>query len=130
MAGRAGERSFARAFQVDVVAMRDFEDRQTDRRIDFMAGAIGIDENHLGHVAGVSLVALAWRSGQERSVSTWRPARAARMPRSMRRSANGRVMRSNSSAAARIARRLPLSAVASARATVFSISARSSALKS
>ncbi len=50
VAGRAGERALAGAFQADVVAVRDFQHRKADRRIHFEARPIRIDEGHLRHL--------------------------------------------------------------------------------
>src|SRR5262249_20891208 len=49
MAGRAGERTLAGAFEIDVVAMRDLQHRQSAGRVDLDARAISLDERHLGH---------------------------------------------------------------------------------
>ena len=51
VAGRAGERAFARAFDVDVVAMGDFEHREPERRLDLAPGSVALDEDHLRHQA-------------------------------------------------------------------------------
>ena len=52
MARRAGERAFAGAFDIDVVAARDFEHRHSDRRIDLAPGAVALDKDHLRHYSG------------------------------------------------------------------------------
>ena len=49
MAGRAGERAFARALDVDVVAMGDFEHRQAERRVDLAPRAVALDKDHFRH---------------------------------------------------------------------------------
>ena len=49
MAGRAGERAFAGALDIDVVAMGDFEHRQAERRVDLAAGPVALDKDHLRH---------------------------------------------------------------------------------
>src|SRR5271155_1302569 len=52
VAGRAGERAFAGAFDVDVIAAGDFEHRHPERRIHFAAGAVALDKDHLRHQSG------------------------------------------------------------------------------
>src|SRR5207248_8244842 len=52
MAGRAGERAFASAFDVDLVAARDFEHRHSKRRVDFAPGAVALDKSHFRHYSG------------------------------------------------------------------------------
>src|ERR1700741_2087067 len=49
MASRAGERAFAGAFDVDVVAARYLEHRHSERRIDLAPGAVALDKDHLRH---------------------------------------------------------------------------------
>src|SRR5690242_15172019 len=49
MAGRAGERALARAFDIDVVAMRDLQHREPDRRLDRAARSVALNECHLRH---------------------------------------------------------------------------------
>ncbi len=49
VAGRAGERALAGALDVDVVAVRDLEHRQAERRLDLAPRAVALDEGHLRH---------------------------------------------------------------------------------
>ena len=47
--GRAGERALAGALDVDLVLVRDFEHRQTERRLDLAARPVALDECHFRH---------------------------------------------------------------------------------
>src|SRR5688500_2204019 len=96
MAGRAGERALAGALYAAVIAMGDFEHAETERRLNLLARAILQDECHLWH-----------RHSPTRLSSSFTdlPDSASRMPRSMRRSANGLDRVSNASAAALISSR-------------------------
>ena len=49
VAGRAGERALARAFDIDAVLVRDFQDGEAERRVNLSARAVTLDESHLGH---------------------------------------------------------------------------------
>src|SRR5579864_1218361 len=49
MAGRAGERALAGAFEIDIVAMGDLQHGETDRGLDHAPRAIALDEDHLRH---------------------------------------------------------------------------------
>src|SRR5262249_50422618 len=120
MAGRAGERALAGAFDVDAVAMGDLEQGKTERRLHFLARPVLQYERHLRHYSPIRLS----------SSLTDSPDNASRMPRSMRRSANGLLNVSSDSAAALIASRSSPSMAASRWARPASIAARSSASSS
>src|SRR6185437_1462779 len=47
--GRARQRAFARALDIDVIAVGDFENRQADRRLYCLARPVTFDKCHLGH---------------------------------------------------------------------------------
>src|SRR5580658_933659 len=49
VAGRAGERALASAFDVDAVLMGDLEHREPERRVHFATLAVALDESHLRH---------------------------------------------------------------------------------
>src|ERR1700738_5389437 len=49
MTGRAGQRALARALDVDMVAMGDFEHGKPKRRLHFLARPIFQNERHLRH---------------------------------------------------------------------------------
>jgi hypothetical protein len=49
VAGRAGERALAGAFQADPVLMRDLQDGQADGRVQLVALSVGVDERDLRH---------------------------------------------------------------------------------
>ena len=50
--GRAGERPFARTFNVDVISAGDLEDLGAERRVNFAPGTIAPDKNHPRHQPG------------------------------------------------------------------------------
>src|SRR5205823_9133767 len=50
--GRAGERAFACALDIDVMASRHLEDRCTERCVDLAPGPVALDKDHLGHQPG------------------------------------------------------------------------------
>src|SRR4029450_5291247 len=121
MAGRAGERALAGALDVDMVAMGDFEHAETERRLHLLARSILQNECHFRH-----------RHSPTRLSSSFTdlPASASRMPRSMRRSANGLDSVSNASAEALISSRSSPAIADSRRALPWSSSARSLASSS
>src|SRR6185437_5936937 len=49
MTGRAGERTLARALDVDAVLMRDLEHGKTQRRFDLATRPVAFDESHFRH---------------------------------------------------------------------------------
>src|SRR3954451_16310547 len=49
MAGRAGERAFAGAFDIDAMLVGDFQNREPDRRVNLATGAITFDKSHFRH---------------------------------------------------------------------------------
>ena len=49
MAGRAGERALAGAFDIDLVPVGDLEHRQAERRLDLAPRAVAFDKDHLRH---------------------------------------------------------------------------------
>src|SRR5882672_1798062 len=115
MAGRAGERALAGALDGDVVAMGDFEHAETERRLHLLARTILHNECHFRH-----------RHSPTRLSSSFidLPDSASRMPRSMRRSANGLDSVSRASAAALISSRSSPAIADSRRARPWSSSAR------
>src|SRR5215212_10188109 len=117
MAGRAGKRALAGALDGDVVTMGDFEHAETERRLHLLARAILQNECHLWH-----------RHSPTRLSSSFTdlPDSASRMPRSMRRSANGLDRASSASAAALISSRSSPAIAVSIRARAASSAARSS----
>src|SRR5216684_3884820 len=122
MTGRAGERAFAGAFDVDVVAMGDLEHAEAKRRLYFLARPVLENERHLRHSERPH------HSPTRLSSSlTDNPDKASRMPRSMRRSANGLLSSSSASAAALISSRPSPAIAPSRRARPASSAARSSA---
>ena len=49
MAGGAGERAFSGAFNINTVAMRDFQDGKAKRRFHFFARSVTFNEYHFRH---------------------------------------------------------------------------------
>src|SRR6185312_2849119 len=49
MAGRTGERTLARAFDVDIVAVGDLVHQQAERGTDLAPGPVALDKNHTRH---------------------------------------------------------------------------------
>jgi hypothetical protein len=49
MAGGTGERAFAGAFNVNTVAMRDFQYGKAKRRFHFLACSVAFNEYHFRH---------------------------------------------------------------------------------
>jgi hypothetical protein len=49
VAGGAGERAFAGAFNINAIAMRDFQDGKAKRRFHFFARSVTFNEYHFRH---------------------------------------------------------------------------------
>jgi hypothetical protein len=49
MAGGTGQRSFAGAFNVNAIAMRDFQHGKAKRRFHFLLRSVAFDEYHFRH---------------------------------------------------------------------------------